>query len=57
MLSIQGLKDFGARVDQGLERCMGNEAFYLKMVGMVLADANFDKLSEAIAANDLDVSF
>ena len=44
MLTIDALKAFGADVDEGLQRCMNNEAFYLRMVGMALADGGFAEL-------------
>ncbi len=41
MLTIESLKAFGANTEEGVARCINNEAFYLKMVGMVLNDANY----------------
>ena len=57
MLTIEGLKQFGANTDEGLNRCMGNEAFYFKLIGKVVDDKNFSTLEEAIAAKDLDAAF
>lgn len=57
MLTIEKLKDYGANVDEGLSRCLGNEDFYLKMVNMALQEANFDKLQDAVAAGDKDAAF
>ena len=57
MLTIEKLKEYGANVDEGLQRCMGNEDFYIKMVNMMLADNSIDKLKEAIAENNLDTAF
>ena len=57
MLTIEQLKDYGANVDEGLSRCLGNEAFYLKMVNMALQDTSFDKLRDAVAADDKDAAF
>ncbi len=57
MLSIESLKEYGADVKTGLERCMGNEEFYLKMVRMMLEDNTIDKLKDALDANDLDKAF
>ena len=57
MLTIEKLKEYGANVEEGLQRCMGNEDFYIKMVNMMLADNSIDKLKEAIAENDLDTAF
>ena len=47
MLTIDALKAYGANTDEGMARCFNNEAFYLRLVGMGLADANFDKLKAA----------
>ena len=57
MLTIEKLKEYGANVEEGLQRCMGNEDFYIKMVNMMLADNSIDKLKEAIAENNLDTAF
>ena len=57
MITIDKLKEFGADTDEGLGRCYGNETLYLRLVNMVLNEANFDKLKEAIEANDLDAAF
>ena len=53
MLTIESLRSFGAKVNEGLGRCMNNESFYLRMVRMAVADGNFEKLEKAIAENDL----
>ena len=57
MLTIDALRDYGANVDEGLGRCFNNEAFYLRLVGMGLADANFDKLKAAMDAGDTTAAF
>ena len=57
MLTIDGLRQFGADVDSGLGRCMNNEAFYLKLVEKAAGEAAFGKLSDALAAKDLDTAF
>ena len=57
MLTIEKLRDFGAGVDEGLGRCLNNEAFYLRMVGMLTQDGNFDKLQGALAQGDLGTAF
>ncbi len=57
MLTTDALKQFGADVDDGLSRCMGNEAFYFKLIGKVVEDKNFQALEDAVAAKDLDAAF
>ena len=57
MLSIEGLKEYGADVKTGLERCMGSEDFYLRMVGMMRDDQSFSVLEEALSVNDLQKAF
>ena len=57
MLTIADLRDYGANVDEGLSRCMGDEDMYLRLVDMTLGNENFDKLSRAVAAGDKDAAF
>ena len=56
-MTIQILRDFGADVEDGLGRCMNNEAFYLRLVGMALSDEGFEKLRDAADAGDTDAAF
>ena len=57
MLTIEALKQFGADTNDGLSRCMGNEAFYFKLIGKVIDDKNFAALEEAIASKNYDTAF
>ena len=57
MVSIDALRAYGAKVDEGLARCLNNEAFYLRMVSLALSDANFDALRTAMAAGDAQKAF
>ncbi len=57
MLTVEGLKEIGANTEEGLGRCMNNEAFYLRMVGMSASDEHFGKLRESALAGDLDAAF
>lgn len=57
MLTIDGLKEYGANVEEGLARCINNEAFYLRLIKMAYADAGFDQLAAAVSANDKDAAF
>ena len=57
MLTIESLKAFGANTAEGVTRCVNNEAFYLRMVGMALNDANYGKLQSAVQAGDRQAAF
>ena len=57
MLTIDALKQLGCNTDDGLTRCMGNEAFYFKLIGRVVDDKNFQALEDAVAAKNLDAAF
>ena len=57
MLTIDSLKACGANTAEGLSRCFNNESFYLRLVGMGLADGNFDKLTKAVEAGDAKEAF
>ena len=57
MLTVDALQQYGANVQEGLERCMNDEAFYLEMVNLTLNDENYEKLSEAIRVGDKTVAF
>ena len=57
MLTIEELKKYGANTDEGLKRCVNNEALYLRLVKMVLNNDGFQKLEDAINAHDLDAAF
>ncbi len=57
MITIEGLKAYGANVEEGLGRCMNQEAFYLKLVEKALKDVAFEQLHTAVDAKDLDAAF
>jgi len=57
MLTIDALREFGADTAEGVARCMGNEAFYLRMVGMVAADTHMAQLEDALSQGNLDAAF
>ena len=57
MLNLDTLRAYGANVDEGMTRCFNNEAFYLRLVGMGLADTNFDRLRHAMEAGDAKAAF
>ena len=57
MLTIETLRAYGANVNEGLARCLNNEAFYLRLVRMGAMDKNFDRLNEALDAGDRQAAF
>lgn len=57
MLTVEALRAFGADIEDGLMRCMNNEAMYLRLVDMALHDANFDRLVSALKAEDKKTAF
>lgn len=57
MLTLEKLRELGANTEEGMARCRNNEEFYLKLVGMALADDSFEKLAEAVEKKDLDEAF
>ena len=57
MLTIETLKEFGADVNEGLNRCMNNESFYLMLIGKALADKRLEQLEEQLSNKDLDGAF
>ena len=57
MLTIDALREYGADVDEGLTRCMGNEAFYIRLTGVALADGNFARLESALAEQNAQEAF
>ena len=57
MITLDALREYGANTAEGLERCMNNEAFYLRFVNMALEDKGFDALKTAIEAGDKKASF
>lgn len=57
MLTIETLKNIGADTDEGLQRCLNNEAFYLRLVKMAAEDQSFEQLRDAIEKGDLDEAF
>lgn len=57
MMMIEKLKAFGANTEEGLGRCMNNEAFYFRLIGMAAKDPNFEKLEIAVVMEELDDAF
>ena len=57
MLTVEALRAFGANVDEGIARCVGNEEFYLRMVNMALDMDTYDALEAAVEAGDLQAAY
>ncbi len=57
MLTVESLVSFGANTEEGLNRCMQNESFYLKLVKMIPNDPSFEKLYHAVESGDLEGGF
>ncbi len=57
MTTVAQLKEYGANTEEGLARCMGNEAFYLRLVGMVNKNDYLSGLEKAVAEGDLKAGF
>lgn len=57
MLSVETLNDLGADANEGVQRCMGKEEFYLNLVRTALEEDEFEQLEAAIKNNDLSRAF
>ncbi len=57
MFTIDQLKEYGADTETGLERCMKQPAFYLRLVGMVAKDEHLEQMKKAVEAGDLATGF
>lgn len=56
-MTIDMLTAYGANTKEGLQRCMNNESFYLRLVRMIPGDAHFRSLYDALEAGDLTAAF
>lgn len=57
MITVEKLNAFGANTAEGLARCFGNEALYLKLVATIPNDTTFDKLKDSLADKNLKAAF
>ena len=57
MLTVDALRNLGVDVEDGLRRCVNNEAFYLRMVDKALGDLHTEELRAVMAAGDLNQAF
>ena len=57
MITIDKLNEFGANTKEGLDRCMNNEAFYLRLVDKAINDDSFIKLKDELENKNYDEAF
>ena len=57
MITLEKLKAFGANTEEGLSRCLNNEAFYIRLVEKFIESNAFNNLKAAILADDLETAF
>ena len=57
MMTIEQLERLGAGTEEGVKRCAGNEAFYLKMIPKALETERYKKLEDYIRSGNLDAAF
>ena len=48
MITVDCLKEYGADVDEGLKRCVGNEMLYLRLVATIPSEITFQQLQESL---------
>ncbi len=57
MLTLDVLKEFGANVAEGLERCMDDEEFYLELIPDALDESYYKSIEEAASIKDFKQGF
>lgn len=57
MITVKKLKELGCDTDKGLERCLGDEDFYLEFVPDALKKERYERLEALIKNKDLDAAF
>ena len=57
MLTLESLRAWGADTAAGMNRCMNNETFYLKMIEKAMQDPSYDSLKQAVESGDLSHAF
>ena len=57
MITIEKLNSYGANASEGLARCFGNEALYLRLVATIPEDAVFERLKKSLDEKNLDAAF
>lgn len=54
---IDELRDFGVDMDTAMQRCVNNEALFIKLAKKIPDMKQFDELKEALNNKDLDKAF
>lgn len=57
MITMEALNTFGAKTEEGLARCLGEESFYLALVDSAITDEQIKLLAEQISQGKLDEAF
>jgi len=57
MLTIEALRQYGANVDEALERCLKNEGFYLRLVEKAIESDKTEELASQLEKNDPEEAF
>ncbi len=56
-MTIEDLKEYGANVQEGIDRCAGMPDFYLRLAERVKQEKGFEKLESAIKEKRLKDGF
>lgn len=56
-MTLEQLKNFGADTEEGMARCMDNEEFYFKMIGLALSEESLETLGKQLSEKKLDDAF
>ena len=57
MITIEKLKELGCNTEEGLERCFGDESFYLGLVPGAFEKERYEKLDSLIKEGRLTEAF
>ena len=56
-MTVAELKALGADTEDGVKRCAGNEAFYLKLVPKALEEGKYTELANQIGEKNFEDAF
>lgn len=57
MLTLEGLKNLGVNTDEGLERCLDDEEFYLSLVEVAPEEEELNKLDSELKNGNIQSAF